>query len=149
MTDGKVIGSASQSLGDAAVDGLLRGVGAGLAMGAVLAAAGLLARLPVQVSLSRFDPTGGQSAVGGTLAHLATAGIYGMLFALLTAPFAARLGRRMVLAGLLYGVTLWLVSRGVMATDLGAPLRALPAGGWALAHLVYGATLGWLMTPRR
>jgi hypothetical protein len=149
MTEGKVLGKASRSAGDVAVDGLLRGVVAGLAMAAVLVVAGALAQLSVQLVLSRFDPTGGNSAMTGLLAHLASAGIYGLLFALLTAPGAARLGNRMILAGVIYGLTLWLISRGLMASELGAPLRVLPPVGWALAHIVYGAVLGALMGTRR
>jgi hypothetical protein len=118
-------------------------------MAATLVAAGLLAGLSVGLVLSRFDPTGGQSALPGLLAHLATAAIYGLLFALLTAPVAARLGNRIILAGIVYGLALWLVSRGLMASELGAPLRVLPAAGWFAAHVVYGGVLGWLLGPRR
>jgi len=148
MTQGKALGKASRSAGDVAVDGLLRGVLAGLAMAAVLVVAGLLAQLPVQLVLSRFDPTGGNAAMTGLLAHLASAAIYGLLFALLTAPVAARLGSRLILAGVIYGLALWLVSRGLMASDLGAPLRVLPPVGWLLAHVTYGAVLGALLTRR-
>jgi hypothetical protein len=149
MTEGKVLGRASRNAGDVAVDGLLRGVAAGLVLAAILVGAGLLAGLSPQLVLSRFDPTGGESALTGMLAHLATAAIYGLLFALLTAPMAARLGSRMILAGVVYGLALWLVSRGLMASDLGAPLRVLPPAGWLLAHIFYGGALGWLLAMRR
>jgi hypothetical protein len=114
-------------------------------MSVVLVIAGVLAQLTPQEVLARFDPTGGNSALAGLVAHLATAAIYGLIFALLTAPFAARIGSRMILAGLVYGIALWLISRGLMASEFGAPLRALPPVGWALAHLVYGFMLGGLM----
>lgn len=149
MTQGKVLGRVSRGIGDVAVDGLLRGVVAGLAMSAALVASGLLAQLEPGLVLSRFDPTGGGSAGVGLLAHLATAAIYGLLFAVLTAPVAARLGSRLVLVGVAYGLALWLVSRGLVASDLGAPLRVLPASGWLLAHIVYGGMLGWLLAARR
>ena len=149
MTQGKVLGRASRSAGDVAVDGLLRGVVAGLAMSGVLAAAVLVAQLPVQLAFARFDPTGGNSVVTGLLAHLATAAIYGLLFALLTVPVAGRLGARLVLVGVVYGLALWLISRALMASELGAPLRALPPAGWLLAHVVFGGILGWLIARRR
>jgi hypothetical protein len=149
MTEGKVLGRASRSAGDIAVDGLLRGVAAGLAMMALLVISGLLAQLGPRLVLSRFDPTGGNSALSGALAHLATAGIYGLLFALLTAPVAARLGARLVLAGVVYGLALWLVSLGLMGSEVGAPLRALPPAGWLLAHVIFGGILGWLLAVRR
>lgn len=148
MTEGKVVTRVSKGIGDAAVDGLLRGVAAGLAMALVLAVSGLFAQLSIGFVLSRFDPTSNGSALTGLLAHLATAGIYGVIFALLTAPIAARLGVRLVLVGLVYGVILLLISRGVIASEVGAPLRSLPVAGWTLAHLVYGVTLGWLMMWR-
>jgi hypothetical protein len=149
MAQGKVYSGAARSAGDAAVDGLIRGVVAGLAMAAVLALAGLLAQLAPQVVLASFDPMRGNSATAGLLAHTATAAIYGLVFALLTAPFAGRLGHRMLVAGVIYGLALWLVSRALMASELGAPLRALPSAGWLLAHVVYGGILGWLMWARR
>lgn len=148
MAEGKVLGKASRSIGDVAVDGLLRGVAAGIAMAAVLVLAGLVAGQPVQFVLSRFDPTGTGAPLAGTLAHLATAGIYGVVFALLTAPVADRLGNRMLLAGLAYGVVLLMVSLALIQTDLGTPLRSLPLWGWSLAHLVYGSVLGALMVRR-
>ena len=54
----------------------------------------------------------------------------------------------MVLAGLAYAVPLLVVSLGLIQTELGTPLRALPLWGWSLADLVYGGILGWLMVSR-
>lgn len=149
MAEGKILTKASRSLGDVAVDGLLRGVAAGIAMAVVLTVSGLAAQFSVQFVMSRFDPTGAGSALTGLLAHLATAGIYGLLFALITAPAAPRLGNRIVLAGVVYGVILLLISRGLIANELGAPLRTLPSAGWVLAHVAYGLVLGWLMARRQ
>jgi hypothetical protein len=118
-------------------------------MSAALVASGLLAQLGPGFVLSRFDPTGGASAGAGLLAHLATAAIYGLLFAVVTAPFAIRLGNRLALVGIAYSLGLWLISQGLMASELGAPLRVLPGAGWLLAHIVYGGTLGWLLAARR
>lgn len=67
------------SAGDAAVDGLLAGVMAGVAKGFFLVLAGFLAGSSWQEVLIRLDPQA-SSGLRGMLAHLAVAGIYGALF---------------------------------------------------------------------
>src|SRR3990172_2995110 len=71
------------TLGDAAVDGLLAGGGAGVLMAAYLIVAGLVMGETVGVVLGRFDPGQGGAPLVGALAHLATAGVYGVIFGLL------------------------------------------------------------------
>ncbi len=148
MTNERTLTKSPSGVADAAVDGLLRGVVGGVMMAIVLIVAGLFAGLKADFVLARFDPTFTGSALAGTLAHLASAGVYGAIFGLLIAPVARRLGSRLVLAGLVYGIILLLISRGLMASELGAGLAALPDWGWTAAHLIYGATLGWLMARR-
>jgi hypothetical protein len=130
--------------GDAAVDGLLAGAGAGVLMAAYLLGAGLLGGQDWRAILAQFDPGSQPQPLTGTLAHLAVAAIYGAAFGA-----ALRLVRLVWprlpawLAGLVYGLALWLLAQLVMG--------AQPGGGWlagiaplhfALAHLVYGLALG-------
>ena len=49
------------------------------------------------------------------------------------------------LIGLAYGLVLLLVARGLALTGAGAALREIPAWHLAIAHLVYGLVLGWLV----
>ena len=152
MTTSPRVAHSNSSLGDSAVDGLLAGAGAGLLMGLYVAAAGLLAGQGLGSILAQFDPSPTPSALTGVLAHLAMAGVYGIVFAVAW-RWVRRLWRRgpAWLAGALYGGGLWALAQ---------LLLALPAGqaeGWlagvspvnlAVAHLVYGLTLGWLLGRR-
>ena len=137
------------SWGDAAVDGLISGVAAGLLMAVFLLGAGGLAGLGWEAVLRQFDPGVTPSPLTGAVTHLAVSGVYGILFASLWRPLGRFRGALPAwLAGLVYGVLLWLLA----ATITGA--RAGQGGGWlagipplqlAVAHLVYGLCLGWLV----
>jgi hypothetical protein len=135
------------------VDGLLAGVGAGLLMAVYVTASGLLAGQPLTAVLAQFDPSPDPSPVTGVLAHLAVAGVYGVIFALGWTAL-----RRLWpvgpgwLAGLVYGILLW----GVALLLLRLPGGATPEG-WlvgvaplhlAVAHVLYGLVLGWLLGRR-
>lgn len=91
-----------KTIGDVAVDGLLAGMAAGLAMVGVLLAAGLLNGISVTETLGRFDPGSDASPVVGALLHLAVAGLYGVVFAVISRLAGPRFG------GSRYG---WLLGR--------------------------------------
>ncbi len=59
MADSELLAARQASLGEAAVDGLLAGIGAGAAMAAYLVLAGLLMGEAPGVMLGRFDPASG------------------------------------------------------------------------------------------
>lgn len=135
--------------GEMAVDGLLAGGAAGVAMALylVLAGATVPGLGPVEV-LRRFDPGGGGSALTGALAHLAVAGVYGTLFGLGLSLIPARWRnqpRVIVLAAVAYGLALWGIAITLILPTAAAPLRDLPALHFAVAHVVYGVALGWLI----
>lgn len=135
-----------RTLGDWAVDGLLTGVGAGVVMALYLILAGLLIGEGAALSLGRFDPAGQGNAVGGGLAHLATAAVYGALFG------AARIltGRLPAwLAGLAYGALLLGLANGILAVQASLALRAIAPWHFLAAHLLYGLTLGLGLGRRR
>lgn len=129
------------SAGDAAVDGLLAGVMAGVAKGFFLVLAGFLAGSSWQEVLIRLDPQA-SSGLRGMLAHLAVAGIYGALFGLL-----ASRSRRVLpgwLAGLVFSAVLFLFSWFVLLPVAAPGLREMGALSWALGHALYGLILGAL-----
>ena len=133
------------TLGDAAVDGLLAGGGAGVLMAAYLIVAGLVMGETVGVVLGRFDPGQGGAPLVGALAHLATAGVYGVIFGLL-GRFVPRGWRGRVpgwLAGLVYGLALFAVAL-VLLPAVASPLQEIPRLHFAVAHVIYGLTLGFL-----
>ena len=134
------------TLGDAAVDGLLAGGGAGVLMAAYLIVAGLVMGETVGVVLGRFDPGQGGAPLVGALAHLATAGVYGVIFGLL-ARFVPRGWQGRVpgwLAGLVYGLALFAVAL-VLLPAVASPLQEIPRLHFAVAHVIYGLTLGFLI----
>jgi hypothetical protein len=147
MSNSQPLIRARSSSGDAAVDGLLHGVGAGIVMAIYLIVSGLLANVSVAATLSAFDLGEGTSPVRGALIHLAVAAIYGMLFSLIYRLIGRDrpIGRgSSVLIGLVYGLLIWLITQIALAAGINVALSSLPAGHFAVAHALYGLALGWL-----
>jgi len=135
------------SIGDAAVDGLLNGVVAGVVMAIYLMISGVLTRIGVAAIFSAFDLGQGASPVRGALIHLAVAAIYGMVFSLIYRLIGR--GRTIgrggnVIIGLAYGLLLWLITQVAFAAGINVALSSLPTLHFAVAHAVYGIVLGWL-----
>lgn len=135
-------------VGETAVDGLLAGLAAGVAMTLFLLGAGLLGGTAPAVLLGYFDPAGEGNWLNGLLGHLAVSAVYGVGFALLRGG-VVRLWlaapRYSWLLGVVYGLVLWGLARGVGLTAVDSPLHQIAPLVFALAHLVYGAVLGyWL-----
>ncbi|MBI5566278.1 MAG: hypothetical protein HY870_15375 [Chloroflexi bacterium] len=148
MSNSQPLIKVRSSSGDAAVDGLLHGVGAGIVMAIYLIVIGVLIGTGVAATLSAFDLGEGTSPVRGALIHLAVAAIYGMLFSLMY----RLIGRRRssgrggsVLSGVAYGLLMWLITQIAFATGINIALSSLPAAHFAVAHALYGLTLGWLI----
>ena len=135
-----------RGIGDTAVDGLLAGMVAGVSMAIYLVIAGLLSGKGLAEMLGLFDPAMGGNALTGTLAHLAVSAIYGVIFALVMMvlgrirPSVFELSW---LIGLLYGLVLFGLARGLMLTAVNSPLLQVTAIHFAIAHLVYGGVLGY------
>jgi hypothetical protein len=131
--------------GDVAVDGLLWGLGAGVAMGLYLIVVGLANGEPAGEGLRSLGLPGASAFLTSLLGHLAVAGVYGALWALIYRWVLGRLPLPPWLWGLLYGAALfgvaWLVA-------LPAGLSGAQLAHMLAAHLIYGAVLG-LFTWRR
>jgi len=136
-----------KTIGDVAVDGLLAGMAAGLAMVGVLLVAGLLNGMGVAETLSRFDPGSDASPVVGALLHLAVAGLYGVVFAAISRLAGRRFGGPLYgwLLGAAYGLLVWVVAQFVLLPSLGIALTDIPLAQFIAAHLLYGAVLGYLL----
>ncbi len=147
MTRIKPIPVHTTTLGDAAVDGLLNGVIAGLAMALYLAmSTALQGQVPWAV-LSAFDASTKSSPLVGLVMHLAVSGVYGAVFGLLW-----KSTHRLVpaawpgwLLGLIFGLLLFLVAELVLLPSTPTALREIPFYHFGIAHLIYGAVLGWLI----
>jgi hypothetical protein len=147
----KAVDERRQTAGDAAVDGLLAGAAAGVAMAAYLVVAGLLAGEGPASVLARFDPARQGAPFVGAVIHLAVSAVYGLLFGLIYRLIGrGRLSGRTAgaLIGLAYGLVLLLIAQGLTAVNAGAALREILTVHFALAHLIYGLVLGWLVARR-
>lgn len=147
MSNSQPLIKVRSSSGDAAVDGLLHGVGAGIVMAIYLMGINLLMGTGVAATLSAFDLGEGTSPVRGALIHLAVAAIYGMLFSLIYRLIGrgrsiGRGGNSAI--GLGFGLLMWLITQLAFAAGINVALSSLPAAHFAVAHGVYGLMLGWL-----
>lgn len=146
MTTSRHIVSKELSAGDAAVEGLWQGLAAGIIMAVVLVAGGMLGGASPAMTPARFGASGEVTPAAGALTHLATAGVYGIVWGLLWRLLGRRLPLPVWASGLIYGLLLFLIAQGMLrAVD--SPLRDISPLGLFLAHIVYGFVLG-LMTRR-
>lgn len=148
MDNSKSLPRMRSTTGDAAVDGLINGVIAGVVMAIYLIVAGLMLGVGIAATLSAFDLEQGTSPMRGVLIHLAVAAIYGMLFGLLLRPIERRwpIGRGgHVISGLVYGLLLWSITQIAFAAGISVALSSVPTVHLAIAHTLYGLTLGWLI----
>jgi hypothetical protein len=101
-------------------------------------------------SFNRFVPTPESGPLAGFLMHLAVSGIYGLLFGILLALVAQVRSlewfvRHSTFTGLIYGFFLFVVAWYLLLPASGSALLELPFIDLGLAHLVYGAALGYLV----
>lgn len=149
MTTSKATSTYQQKLlGDAAVDGLLAGIGAGLVMALFLLLIGLLNGDLATAVFGRFDPGQNQQWLTGLVIHLAVSSIYGIVFGLLfrvlirIRPSWARFSW---LPGLAYGLILYGVVQTALATGIDSGLVQFTAVILLLAHAIYGLVLGIIL----
>lgn len=127
--------------GDAAVEGLVHGIIAGVAMAAYLVVAGLLGGDSPATMLGRFGLGSEASPIAGVLGHLAVSAVYGIIWGLIWRSVHHRSGVPGSLAGIAYGLVLFLGSQ-VLLPAAGSPRAAVPAVHLAVAHVIYGLVLG-------
>lgn len=149
MTDHSLSHSDS-SAGEYAVDGLLNGLIAGVVMAAYLTVVTLIVGDDLTQLFQRFSFSGDSTVAGGIFLHLAVAGIYGLCYGLILRFLARmRLNRLPALVtGVVYGFGLWLVAQLVLLPGTDMPLAQLSSLHFAISHIFYGLTLGF-MTHRR
>lgn len=153
MTETNHIVNREISASDAAVDGLLSGVAAGLGMAAYLALAMLVSGYNPLTTLALFAPDPPSGPLVGLLAHLAVSGIYGVLFgvgyaALLRRPAYNPPAWLHAAIGGAYGLLLLLTGWTLILPATGSQLQQIPLLHLAIGHLLYGALLGWLVYRR-
>jgi hypothetical protein len=136
----------ANSPGDAAIDGLVRGILAGVVMAAFLA-------LVIVAVSSRALFVSGSEILVDLVMHTAVSGIYGALFGLivfLARPRITSIGSlNGIPAGLIYGFLLWVVGTLLIFPGSDLVFADLSAGLLAAAHLLYGGILGYVSLCRR
>lgn len=139
----------TMSVGDAAVEGLMYGIVAGIAMALFVLLVEWLSGVAPLTVLGYFDGGGNASPFMGAFTHIAVAGIYGAVFGMIAMVVARMFGARMSFtiwlgAGALYGMLIFGIAEWVILPRSDSPLREMPLWSFALAHLFYGAVLAAL-----
>ncbi len=129
------------TMGDAAVDGLLAGLGAGIVMAVYLVAAAAIGDDSPATVLSWFDPSAAASPLTGALMHLAVAGVYGVLFGI-GFGFVRRWNIPSWFAGLTYGIALFAFAQLFILPSSHLPIGGISVEHFAISHLIYGLVLG-------
>jgi hypothetical protein len=151
MTDRDPALATPQTFGDAAVDGLVAGVLAGLAMAVYLAVIGLARGEALGLTFGRFDTGAARSPLTGALVHLAVAGVYGVVYGLGRGLLNRSRGLGSVpgwLTGAAFGLAIWAVAHVLILPGTQSPLRELSPLVFLPAHLVYGVPLGMVFARR-
>lgn len=105
---------------------------------------------PLEV-FGSFVPSAASPPLTGLVAHVAVSAVHGGIFGLITAVFGRWLSnrRRFVGASLLYALLLWLAARLVIIPSGLSGLGAIPTVHFLVAHLLFGAALGWQLANSR
>lgn len=131
----------SKTTGDAAVDGLLAGLVAGVVMAGYLLITGVIGGDDLGLILGRFAPGGPTTPIAGALSHLAVAGIYGAVFGMLANVLRKRVP--IWAAGLVFGLGLFLIAQYALLPGTGSALLEVSPVHFGIAHGLYGGILGW------
>lgn len=142
--------SGNTSVGDAAVEGLIYGIAAGLVMVLfVIAFEWLAGVMPLEV-LSYFGVDAEASPWVGLFTHVAVSGIYGVVFGMLVLVAARLFGERWSLGvrlvlGIVYGLLIFVIAKSIILPRTASPLDEMPVWALATAHALYGFILAWLI----
>jgi hypothetical protein len=147
MTSSNSIQSRPVSASDTLISGLIHGVIAGVGMLLWLLLAGMLAGDAPAVVLERFlIPSQSPNPLSSIFLHLGVSAVYGGIFGILLRwlPSSIKRSPLKLLAGLVYGLLLYMLASTVLLPGTNSPLAEIHALTFASAHLVYGAVLGAL-----
>ncbi len=146
MTSQDFVPSLKQkTVGDAAIDGLIAGVWAGIIMVLLLLAAGFLFGESPALVLGCFDIQAGDRSIVGVFTHVAVSAIYGLLFGVLFMGLGRlwpALLKWRLLAGLAYGLILYALAQAAFSAGARLSLAQFAPLSLLLAHMLYGLVLG-------
>lgn len=146
MRESKQVLYRARKRSDVTLDGLFGGLAGGAMMVVYLVLWGWMGGEPPQTVLGLFDPNQLGVPLTGLLTHLAISAVYGILFGLIWWALHRVLAFRVTawLAGVAYGLALLTVAKAVILPLSGTPLAEIPTLHFALAHMLYGAVLGFV-----
>lgn len=121
--------------GDAAVEGLINGILAGIVMAVVVVGIETLAGASPLAALAYFAVSNDASPFLGLFTHIAVSGIYGVIFGVTTMMIAKQLGTRRNLGlwlvlGAVYGCSFWASPKA-----LSCPAPPRPCAIYLSGHL--------------
>lgn len=132
---------------DQAVDGLLRGLAAGVAMILFLALATALAGRDVVEMLASLAATESARPFNGVLSHLAVSAVFGIVWGVAAPLLLRRTTLPLRLWGMLYALPLYSIAQPAILP--GEALVQIPAILFLFGHFTYGVTLGVLQSYAR
>lgn len=152
MNSSKPLTQTQTSFGDTAIDGLIDGALAGAAMAVYLMFAAILSGQDPLKILAGFDLGQWTSPLQGGALHLAAAAMYGLIFSIATRLILRdkpinRWASRSI--GLAYGLLLWLIAPSLSRGSIEALLGVVISLHVLIAHVIFGAVIGWRATRRR
>jgi heme A synthase len=145
MTQEQFVMRKKATTGDAAVDGLLAGIAAGVVMALFLLIVGALSGVSPADVVGRFAPAQANSPLVGLLTHLAVSAIYGVIYGLLflaLSQLRSGLARFGWLAGFVYGLLLYAIASGAIRAGADSGLAYYTTPILLAAHAVYGLVTG-------
>jgi hypothetical protein len=131
------------SFGDAAVSGLFGGLLGGIAMGAVIGIASLVAGQGFSY-LGKFAAGTPVPPLQGFLMHLGVSSIYGILYALIYHAIGVKRLAQIPgwLTGLVYAMLLWAFAVTILLPSTNALILNVPWWVFFTGHVAYGVILG-------
>ncbi len=150
MAQNKAVLDERSTIGDAAVDGLFSGIGAGVVMAVYLGIVALISGEGLAVMFGRFAVGANPTPLQGLVLHLAVSSVYGVMFGLAfkSLPFMRPLHSYAPIAGFAYGLALLVIARAILLPMTNSPLGEIPLLHFAIAHALYGLVLGVLAGRR-
>jgi hypothetical protein len=130
---------------DALINGIFIGILGGLIMLLFLMLADFLAGTSPIITLQRFSVPGqATSPVLAGFLHLGVSAVYGGIFGLILYQLPGRriTGLRKMIAGLIYGLLLYLLAITLLLPSSGSALLEVPPLVFGTAHAIYGLVLG-------
>lgn len=130
------------TFGDAAAEGLIGGIAAGIVMIFFLGIAAVILGDTITNLIGRFRPSEDLPPISGIFSHLAVSAVYGAIFGVAFRMINSWQHIPSLFLGIIYAVILALGAQLLLLPAFNSPLLEIPAWIFFTAHLTYGFALG-------